>query len=508
MAGEYGIGMGINQGLQYMQQGMQNSMNIDAARLKAQQDSERFNIEIQQSKMQMQELQNQIARRDTHDVLVGYEQTKDASILNTIKSNPIMSKMLEAKGITGFTNTSDISPEKLKSLGVDEGMINNPAKRIVIASKSDGTMVPMHMMSIYATTGFLPKLGEQKLKEIELKTKEQEGKISDIKYQDMTDYLANNPGATLSDYVNQFEMKKLKYQRETELMQANISGKYSVLKEQAKGSQFDAKKAGEVDTYTISKAINSDIDRFTNTIKEYDKNDTISIGDKKVSVYEAAKTYEDAQPQQLDTNFKNELRGKRNVILGADRILKKLDTMPEWDISTKATSEIERVVGDFTRSLSSDSSANTKVGVDTQSKLKEMAKNLPEKDRIYMESYVFPVVADYIKAMSGAAVSENERTAYVSNMTSGWMANKSAFKASLTGFKDSVNDSFGSMLDSTASSYPKTYLDLRIKDNKTQETSKNTNNSSTPSVKEGDTKEYNGKIYKVVNNKWVEQGVK
>jgi len=238
MAGEYGIGQGITQGLQYVNQGMQNSESINTNRIKVQQEAAKFNMEmskgqtvqqtaelqLQQSQLQLQELNKNLAKRDTWDVLSGYEQTKDASILNTIKSNPIMNDLLTRQGITGFTNISDISEEKLTSLGVTPELLNDPSKRIVMASTSDGSIVPMDLMTIYATTGFLPKLGEKKLAEMTLKQKEAEANISTLKYEDMTKYLDENPTATLSDYVSHMknketgdtaEMKNIKYQAKT-----------------------------------------------------------------------------------------------------------------------------------------------------------------------------------------------------------------------------------------------------------------------------------------------------
>ena len=511
-----GLEQGIAQGLQMATQGMLQAEEITNKRQQVQQEAQKtaaylktaglqqqnYEQEIEQNKIKISELNRDIARRDTWDVLGSFEATKDASVLNTIKSNPQMAQLLSNQGITGFSNVKDLSEEKLKQLGITPELLDDPTKRIVIANTSDGRQVPWNMMGIYATTGYLPKLGENKLQEIKLKSEEAKAKLEGIKADDALGWLKNNPGKTYSDYENQSDMSKLEFQRNTSLMVENLKYSHDLSVEKAKAP--DAKKQGEADTYVISKAINSDIDKFTSFLKDSNKNDTVTIGDKKVSLYEAAKTYEDAQPQQLDTNYKNELRGKKNVVEGSNRILTKLDFMPEWNIGTKGISEVEKVVGDFTKSLTNNTNENTKAGTDTTAKLKEIAKGLPGQDRVYLESYVFPVVADYIKAMSGAAVSENERTAYISNMTAGWMADKSSFKAAITGFRDGVNDSFSSMLDGISSSYPKTYLDLKVSNKDTG--SKATSSTQTTSVKEGDTKEYNGVIYKVVGNKWVPQG--
>ena len=236
MAGEYGIAQGINQGLQYVNQGMQNSMTMDNTRLKVQQDAAKFDmymkigqtqqqqvdLQLQEAKLKLDEMNKQIAVRDTWDALAGYEQTKDASILNTVKSNPLMANVLQGKGITGFTNISDVSQEKLNQLGINDTILNDPSKRVVLATTTDGNIVPMDMMGLYATSGFLPKLGQQKLNNIAIQQSEAKANIESLKYKDMTDYLAAHPEASLADYTSHMksrsgtddtaEMKNLKFE--------------------------------------------------------------------------------------------------------------------------------------------------------------------------------------------------------------------------------------------------------------------------------------------------------
>ena len=512
-----GLGQGISQGLREVTQGMVQAEDIKNNRIKLQQQAQKFEQDMQLGGLQIDnekqkqkeleiklaELTKSLAKRDTFDALSAFEQTGDASVLNNVKNNKTMSEYLSGRGIAGFTNISDLSEEKIASLGITKDILDSPTTRVVLATMNDGRQVPMDMMKVYATSGFLPQLGEKKLQEITMRANEAKANLEVKSSEDALTWLQNNPGKTYQDYVNLPKMEQIKLQGaydiqqqaikgKYDVMQEEVKGKYDVIKESAKGQ--DIKKQMELEGYNIESIINSDIDKFVNTIKTSDKTDTIDIGGKNLSVYAMAKAYEDNQKQQLDTNYKSELRGKRNVILGSDRVIEKLSKMGDWNISTKASSEIERIMGDFTNSLSGDKANNTVNGSKTLSELKDITKDLPSQERIYMEAYIFPVVADYIKAMSGAAVSEQERTAYVSNMTSGWMASKSAFEASITGFRESVNDSYTGMLDSIAPSYPKTFLDLKIK----EEDKKPVNNPST-------TKEWNGKVFKLINNQWVEQ---
>lgn len=232
-----GLGQGISQGLKDVNQGMVSAQNEADKRVQVQQQAQLFEQTYKNSQLQQQDyeaklaqtqlalenLQKDTAKKDTWDVLSGYEQSGDASILNTIKNNKLMDNMLKGYGISGFSNISDLTPEKQQSLGITPEMLQDPTKRIVLAYTTDGRQVPMDMMKIYATTGFLPKLGEQKLAEISLKSAETKSKIANLQYKDMTKWLQANPDKTYNDYVaiskaktegDTAEIKNLKFMSE------------------------------------------------------------------------------------------------------------------------------------------------------------------------------------------------------------------------------------------------------------------------------------------------------
>ena len=225
-----GLGQGIVQGMQMANEGMIKRQQIQQEATKTESylqtqnlQQQNYSVQIEQAQAQLLEMQKQMAKRDTWDVLSGYEQTRDASILNTIKQNPIMNDLLQKQGIVGFSNINDLSEEKINSLGITQDMLQDPTKRIAIATMANGQQVPMNMMSIYATTGFLPKLGEQKLAEISLKSAETKSKIADLQYEDMTKWLQANPDKTYNDYVaiskakaesDTAEIKNLKFMSE------------------------------------------------------------------------------------------------------------------------------------------------------------------------------------------------------------------------------------------------------------------------------------------------------
>jgi hypothetical protein len=222
MAGEYGIGAGIAQGLNQVAQGFKDTTQQDTNRLKIQQDAAKFNLDMQRGQTQQQtadlqlqqtqlaldEMQKEIAKKDTWNTLMAFEYSgagtddkHDASILNTIKGNKIMDSYLTNNGITSFANVSDLSEARKAELGITPEILSNPATRVVIANKSDGSQVPMDMMKVYASTGFLPVLGKQKLEDISLRANEIKASTAELQYQDMTKWLQANPDKTYNDYV-------------------------------------------------------------------------------------------------------------------------------------------------------------------------------------------------------------------------------------------------------------------------------------------------------------------
>lgn len=69
------------------------------------------------------------------------------------------------------------------------------------------------------------------------------------------------------------------------------------------------------------------------------------------------------------------------------------------------------------------------------------------------------VVAAYIKAMSGAAVTDSERKTYANTIMAGNWSNKDEALASMKGFATQVDKSLDNKLTSLKHSYPKTYME-------------------------------------------------
>ena len=218
----YGLGQGIAQGLQMAQQGMLQAEDIKTRRREMQMKEKLFSQQMQTGalaqdrtaqelemvKLQLEQFRKEKAKEDTYKALAAFEHSGDTKYLNLAKENPIIADLFNKQGITSFMNPAELSEEKKQALGLTEELLNDPSKRVVVATKSDGSLVATDLMVTYAMTGYLDRLDSKKLKEIEqrskeLKNREQEvqTKISELKLEDMQKFLEANPEATLADYL-------------------------------------------------------------------------------------------------------------------------------------------------------------------------------------------------------------------------------------------------------------------------------------------------------------------
>lgn len=463
-----GLSQGVAQGLDKIGEGIRHSNNIknqrDMMRQQANYQNQRLgmmqqqaNSQQSQADLQIQMLQNQLskmetdkAKEDAFNAFDAYDQTGDSKYLNlAIQGN----EKLKSKfgNIARIDSPSIYNDDELSNIGFDVEKYKQDPGRYAVVNTIDGKKQPIDMYGIYATSGYMKRMKKDRLEEMKTKMQqaqtqkaENEASMSTIKLDDMKNYLDQNPDATLSDYLATTKAPSM----------SDIKAGMEIQQQQIDNS--------------IEELVTNDPDKFVENLKTMDKNDKLNINGKDVSLYKIAKDYQGKG--KLDNNYMNELRGKRSVIQGSRRIKDKMDKM-DWNALSKASSKVEGVIGDFVKNLGTDRTTNKNAE-------KEALKRL-EESRAYLDAYTFTVLADYIKAMSGAAVSEQERTAYVNNMTAGWMADKTAFRKAITGFSDGVADSFNTLMDSIATSYPKTYLDLKL-DNDTKESTKS--ETSEPNV--------------------------
>lgn len=164
MAGEYGIAMGINQGIEKVDAAMNRRFELQQL---AQQQEQQRNI----SKINMSnaELNNQIlmekvaqmekdrARQSAFQAFDSFEAVGDTKYLNlAIKENPMLKTAMEQTGIAGISNIRDLSPEKLAQLGYKEQEYVRP----VVYHKADGTMKIGDLFTEYGKFGYLDRAQE------------------------------------------------------------------------------------------------------------------------------------------------------------------------------------------------------------------------------------------------------------------------------------------------------------------------------------------------------------
>lgn len=177
MAGEYGIAQGITQGLQTATQGMVQADTIQSNREARRQAAEKQNIymqtaQIQQdtSKLQLQEMQMKLqemektkAKDDAFNAFNAYEETGDTKYLNfAVEKNPLLKQIYTNNKVVTTTSIKDLSAEKLKELGYEEGKFVKP----IVVTKTDGTQEIQDLVGTYATTGYLKEMRKDKLESL------------------------------------------------------------------------------------------------------------------------------------------------------------------------------------------------------------------------------------------------------------------------------------------------------------------------------------------------------
>lgn len=183
MAGEYGIGQGIVQGMQLANQGMMNAETIQASREARRQNAEKTAAYLQTAKVQQDtskqqlemlqfkfdEMQKQKAIEDSYNAFNAYEETGDIKYLNLAKDkNPLLSDMFSKNGTVSMHGINEFSEEKLTSLGYQPGKYVKP----IVITKKDGSQAIEDLTGTYVASGYLKEMRKDKLDDLVLRVKE------------------------------------------------------------------------------------------------------------------------------------------------------------------------------------------------------------------------------------------------------------------------------------------------------------------------------------------------
>lgn len=206
-------------------------------------------------------------------------------------------------------------------------------------------------------------------------------------------------------------------------------------------SMSEQKTAFELGEAIKDKAISDYVDTsHTEFMAELDSDSTsISIGGKGVPKRTVAKSIQG--DNKLGAEQEKFMAGMYSTVENTIALKKKLEKSNfNWDAMAKGMAEVAKITGPEFLNMSK----------------KEQEKLIA---RFEFDSELKTVMAGYIKAMSGAAVSDQERAFYQGAILGGNWATKEAAMGSMKGFINGVKNGYGSHLKSIKTSLPATYLD-------------------------------------------------
>ena len=190
MAGEYGIGQGIVQGMQLANQGMMNAESIAASREQRRQNAEKTAAYLQTAQVQqdnskeqlkilqfkLDEMQKQKAKEDSFNAFNAYEDTGDIKYLNLAREkNPLLNDMFTKNGTVSMHGINEFSEEKLTSLGYNQGKYIKP----IVVTKQDGSQSIEDLTGTYIASGYLKEMRKDKLDDLVLRVKENQMKATE-----------------------------------------------------------------------------------------------------------------------------------------------------------------------------------------------------------------------------------------------------------------------------------------------------------------------------------------
>lgn len=190
MAGEYGIGAGIAQGLQAVSQGFMNAESIQASREQRRQNAEKTtaylqnaqtqndisNAQLQAMQIKLDEMEKTRAKEVTFNAFNAYEETGDVKYLNLAnEKHPMLKDMALKNGSASVMSIKDLSEEKLNQLGYDPSKYVRP----IVINKVDGSQEIQDLTGAYAISGYLKEMRKDKLDDLVLRVKENQMKAAE-----------------------------------------------------------------------------------------------------------------------------------------------------------------------------------------------------------------------------------------------------------------------------------------------------------------------------------------
>lgn len=449
-----GLSQGIAQGLQTVEQGMLRAEDVKNRRqhLNMQAKNQQIQQGMMQTQSNMQEMQMQMlqarlaameksqAQETFFNSFDAFKQTGNASFLNEAAKNPLLSKLVKDQGWVSFTSINDLSEDARTRLGYSEDKYLTP----VVATKQDGSM---QVVDIGATalmfgygkrdkTNLLEEL-DLKIKTADAKAKAAEATLKQTEADSAIQWLQQNEGATYADYISY-----------TKTAEAGVKGKKDQL-------EFDIKQEETL----ISDYVLGNQKEAISMFEASGADEKIKIGDKEVPILKVAKQAQgDAvwKDKQIVMNVAKTYNNFRDIKPLVE------DPKIEWGAPDKIIAEAERYLGEDNFIKKALSYLN--IGDDAKAR-EEMRKGLekmsPGLARIGLDTRVMTALAAYIKDMSGAAVTNEEREFYKKLATGGTWATKEAFLSSVENFMGGLQSSYKNSLEGAKDMYPYDYMQMK-----------------------------------------------
>jgi len=243
---------------------------------------------------------------------------------------------------------------------------------------------------------------------------------------DMKAYFEANPDKTYSDYKNS---------------QVSGSDKLDLLQKSLNIQSKKLEVQGKTREAAIANYVGNNANAFFTELSNSDLDSTTRVNGQPIKMYQVAKQVQGKN--KLSNTRRDYLDGMMSTISNISRLKTKLSKSDfDWNALAKGMDQVSKITGTEWRSMSSQEKAN-------------MLK------RFSFDSDLRTVMAGYIKAMSGAAVSDEERTFYENAIQGGNWSTKEAALASMKGFESGVSSGYSSALNSMKYNLPATYLEYK-----------------------------------------------
>lgn len=345
-----------------------------------------------------------------------------------------------------------INPEVVAYLakGVEEGTIsqeevNAISKAWPVVQTVDNRFTVASLPEFIGATGMLQQMkSEEKVKKWQdftaMAYKSLEGVTSRAYQANIANIEAQTAATTTKTMEDQISLGLLEKWVEDN---PNASVKeFLEMQAKAKASAEKSKGMSPTDVLSMMKLQEAEVENVTvqNTdevLSQLDSDsNTIAVGGYAVNKYKAAKALQgDAKPGTEDTNYIDGLYDASKQMQG---LYKKFESVDRNAITT-GMDKVSKILGVEWASKTAD----------------EQIKDL---NRIQIDAELRTIIAGYIKTMSGAAVTNEERQLFYDTILGGNWSNKDEAMATMRGFISSVNNTLSSRLDGYKDRFPSTYL--------------------------------------------------